>query len=235
MSTQSLAANPPRPRPVPTLNNGDRLDADEFWRRYSATADEVKAELIEGVVYMASPVTVFHGNPHADVVGWLHTYRVSTPGTDVAVDTTVRLDKRNVPQPDATLYILPEFGGRVRISDDGYVSGPAELAVEISTSSVSYDLGPKLTAYARNGIREYIVWRTEDGAIDWFALRNDNYVPLAPGPDGVSRSQAFAGLWLDTVAMIQRDAGRVNAVLQQGLQSAERARFVAELQARRTS
>ncbi len=235
MSTQTIEPTPSRPRTVPTLNNGDRLDADEFWRRYSAASEEVRAELVEGVVYMASPVTVFHGNPHADIVGWLHTYRVFTPGTDVAVDTTVRLDKTNVPQPDAALYILPEFAGQVRISEDGYVSGPAELAVEISTSSVSYDLGPKLTAYARNGIREYIVWRTEDGAVDWFALRNGDYEPLAPGPDGVSRSEVFPGLWLDVTAVVGRHAGRVNAVLQQGLQSPEHARFVSDLQARRTS
>jgi hypothetical protein len=235
MSTRTLQANSPRPRPIPSLQNGDRLDADEFMRRYHAMPEEVKAELIEGVVYMASPVSVFHGNPHADVIGWLHTYRFATRGTDVAVDTTVRLDARNVPQPDATLYILPAFGGRVRISDDGYVHGPAELAVEISTSSVSYDLGPKLTAYARSGIREYIVWRTEDEAIDWFVLRNDAYEPLAPGTDGVSRSEVFPGLWLDTAAMATRDLDRTHAVLQQGLQSPEHGRFVADLQARLTS
>jgi Putative restriction endonuclease len=234
MSTRTLPGGSPRLRPVPPLQNGDRLDADEFMRRYQAMPEDVKAELIEGVVYMASPVTVFQGNPHADVVGWLHVYRVFTPGTDVAVDTTVRLDKKSVPQPDAALYILPEFGGQVRISEDGYVSGPAELAIEISTSSVSYDLGPKLTGYARNGIREYVVWRTEDQAIDWFVLRNGSYEPLAAA-DGACRSEGFPGLWLDVDAMVRRDVIRVNAVLQQGLQSPEHARFVAELAARRTS
>jgi Uma2 family endonuclease len=235
MGTRVLQASPPRPRPIPPLNNGDRLDADEYLRRYHAMPEEVKAELIEGVVYRASPVSVFHGNPHNDVAGWLYIYRAATPGTDSAVDSTVRLDANNVPQPDAALYVLPAFGGRVRISDDGYVEGPTELAVEISTSSVSYDLGPKLAAYARNGIREYIVWRTEDEAIDWFVLRNDRYEPLAPGPDGVTRSEVFPGLWLDAAAMAARDATRVNAVLQQGLQSPEHACFVAELQARLTS
>ena len=235
MSTRALQASSPRPRPIPPLQNGDRLDAGEYLRRYRAMPDEVKAELIEGVVYVASPVSVFHGNPHNDVAGWLYIYRAATPGTDSAVDSTVRLDANNVPQPDAALYVLPAFGGRMVISDDGYVEGPTELAIEISTSSVSYDLGPKLAAYARNGIREYIVWRTEDEAIDWFVLRNDGYEPLAPGPDGVTRSEVFPGLWLDAAAMAARDATRVNAALQQGLQSSEHARFVAELQARLTS
>lgn len=235
MSTRALPAGLPRPRPIPLLQNGDRLNATEYLRRYHATSGKVKAELIEGIVYMASPVSTFHGNPHADVAWWLTNYRFATPGTEVAIDTTLRLDDRNVPQPDVALYILPAFGGRTRISDDGYVEGPAELAVEISTSRVSYDLGPKLTAYARNGIREYIVWRTEEGAVDWFALRGEEYEPLTPGADGVSRSEVFPGLWMDTAATVARDLDRMHAAFQQGLHSPEHARFVAELQARLSS
>jgi hypothetical protein len=234
MSIQTLPAGSPRPRPVPLLQNGDRLDADEFLRRYRAMPEDVKAELIEGVVYMASPVTAFHGLPHGDVAGWLYPYRLATPGIELAIDTTVRLDDRNVPQPDVALFVQPGFGGQVRITEDGYVHGPTELAVEISTASVSYDLGPNLRGYARNGVREYIVWRTEDAVIDWFVLRNDTYEALAAGTDGVCRSEAFPGLWLDVAAMVRRDVVRVNAVLQQGLQSPEHARFVAELAARRT-
>jgi Uma2 family endonuclease len=197
--------------------------------------EKTKAELIEGVVYMASPVSAFHGNPHADVVGWLHVYRLATPGTDVADNTTIRLDVRNVPQPDAVLYTLATCGGPVEISDDGYIQGAPELAVEVSTTSASVDLGPKMTAYARNGIREYIVWRTHDEVLDWFVLRSGAYEPKQPDAHGVFRSEAFPGLWLDRLAMLERNLTQVNAVLQQGLQSLEHARFVAELQSRSTS
>lgn len=235
MSTRALPGGSPRHRPIPTLNNGDRLDAEEYLRRYRATAEEVRAELIEGVVYMSSPVSVYHGGPHADVIGWLVIYRIGTPGTLVADNTTTKLDRRNVPQPDAALYVAPALGGTVTITDDGLIQGAPELVVEIAFSSASYDLGPKLTAYARNGIREYVVWRTEEGQLDWFVLRNASYDPLAPGPDGILRSEVFPGLWLDRAALLAGDMARVNAILQQGLQSPEHARFVAELQARRTS
>ena len=66
-------------------------------------------------------------------------------------------------------------GGPVQISDDGYIQGTPELAVEVCTTSASIDLGPKMTAYARNGIREYIVWCTYDESLDWFVLRNGVY------------------------------------------------------------
>jgi hypothetical protein len=91
-----------------------------------------------------------------------------------------------------------------------------------------------MTAYARNGIAEYIVWRTHDGELDWFVLRSGVYEPLQPDANGVFRSERYPGLWLDGYAMLERDAAKVNTVLQQGLQSPEHARFVADLQARRT-
>jgi hypothetical protein len=41
---------------LPLLENGDRLHREEFERRYAAAPDVKKAELIEGIVYVASPL-----------------------------------------------------------------------------------------------------------------------------------------------------------------------------------
>ncbi len=43
---------------IPCLENGDRLPRPEFERRYAAMPQVKKAELIEGIVYMPSPVRV---------------------------------------------------------------------------------------------------------------------------------------------------------------------------------
>jgi hypothetical protein len=48
---------------IPGLESGDRLTRAEFERRYQSTPEKFKAEPIEGVVYVASPVRAFHGNP----------------------------------------------------------------------------------------------------------------------------------------------------------------------------
>ena len=64
-------------RPLP-LENGDRLSRAEFERRYTARPDLKKAELIEGVVYMPSPVRAAgHAEPHAaiDLPDKLRAYR----------------------------------------------------------------------------------------------------------------------------------------------------------------
>src|SRR5262249_13774373 len=143
MSTRTAPGPGSRPR-IPPLENGDRLTRNEFERRYHAMPPNVKAELIEGVVYMASPAR-FESHSHADarVITWLGVYQSVPPGTDCRVNATVRLSSTSEPQPDSFLIIRPEFGGQVRFSDDDYVEHAPELVVEVAASSVSLDLGPK--------------------------------------------------------------------------------------------
>ncbi len=77
----NITATPVPPnRRIPRLENGDRLARDEFERRYTAMPAHVKAELIEGVVYMSSPVRAEqHGTPHIAVSTWLGYYWAVTP------------------------------------------------------------------------------------------------------------------------------------------------------------
>jgi Uma2 family endonuclease len=212
------------------LENGDRLTRAEFERRYEAMPHIKKAELIEGVVHMPSPVRLFHpGKPHGDLVTWLGVYQAGTPHVYVGDNATNHLDLDNEPQPDALLLIDPNRGGQTKISEDDYIEGAPELVAEIATSSVSIDLHTKLHVHRRNGVLEYLVVRVLNRQIDWFVLREGQYERLDPGPDGILRSQEFPGLWLDPAALIAGDMLRVLAVLQQGLASPEHAAFVARL------
>src|SRR5436305_809473 len=112
--------SPPPSGPVPPLREGDRLTADEFLRRYEAMPEIKKAELIEGVVYMGSPVSVDHGDSHFDFIGWMCLYRMATQGVAGGDNTTIRLDLANVPQPDGHLRILESYGGRSRVGAKRY-------------------------------------------------------------------------------------------------------------------
>ena len=222
--------NMPLTRPIPLLKDGDCLTREEFELRYEAMPNLKKAELIDGVVYMPSPVKYDqHGQQHIDLVTWIGTYRVYTPGVGAADNTTVRLDLHTEPQPDGVMFIAN--GGQVRIVD-GYITDAPELAAEISASTLSVDLGVKFQAYRRNGVREYIVWRVLEDDIDWFVLRGEQYERLAADDAGIYRSEVFPGLWLDKNAMLNGDLLRVHDVLQQGLHTAEHQAFVAQLQQR---
>ncbi|MGO9601536.1 MAG: Uma2 family endonuclease [Isosphaeraceae bacterium] len=220
----------PRSAALAPLENGDRLTRAEFERRYEAMPELKKAELIEGVVYMPSPVRCsHHGEPQNWIAGWLFVYKVGTPGVRCMDNATVRLDLDNEPQPDAFLIIDPARGGQARISPDDYLEGAPELVAEVASSSASYDLHIKLHVYRRSGVREYLVWRVLDRQIDWFVLREGEYEALAPGSDGILKSTVFPGLWLDPSALLRGDLASVLAILDQGVHSPEHAEFLDRL------
>lgn len=213
------------------LNNGDKLNRYEFERRYDSTSDIKKAELIEGIVYIMPAALRFrsHGQPHARILTWLGNYEVLTPGVELAVEPTVRLDLDNEPQPDAVLIITPEVGGETRISEDDYIEGAPELVVEIAASSAAIDLHGKKQAYRRNGVKEYIVWQVFEQKLTWFCLEKGEYLELVADENGILKSRVFPGLWLAVNELLTGNMSDVLNVLQTGLQSVEHADFISKL------
>src|SRR5438105_12924702 len=142
---QTPAVPPPRQERIPPLENGDRLTREEFERRYEAMPHLKKAELIEGVVYMPSPVRFEqHAEPNDQLTAWRLAYQAATPGVRGAANATVRLDPGNDVQPDGLLMIDPALGGQARISAGGYIELAPELISEISASTISMDLHDQL-------------------------------------------------------------------------------------------
>jgi Uma2 family endonuclease len=215
---------------VPPLESGDRLTRLEFERRYNAMLHVKKAELVEGVVYMASPLRFEpHAEPHGHLITWLGVYKAMTPGVRLGDNATVRLDLDNEPQPDAVLLIDSSAGGQSYLGEDGYIEGAPELVAEVAASSAAIDLGDKKRAYRRNGVCEYLVWQVFDQKVDWFSLQNGDYVSLPIDQDGIIRSQLFPGLWLHLMALLNNDMSQVLAVLQKGLNSDDHQAFVQRL------
>jgi Uma2 family endonuclease len=215
---------------IPPLEAGARLTRSEFEHRYHVMPEVEKAELIEGVVYLLSPVKyTVHGQPTGLMTGWLGVYSAATAGVSLGNNVSLLLDLDNEPQPDVLLCLEAAVGGKSGVNAKGYLEGAPELIVEVAASSESYDLHDKLKAYRRNGVQEYIVWRVYDQQIDWFKLEAESYVLLSPDRGGVIRSQVFPGLQLDVKAMLKEDLAKVLAVLQKGLSSPEHKAFVRQL------
>lgn len=230
----ALRPRPPRRADPPPLHTGDRLSRAEFERRYRAHPKIKKAELIEGVVYMPSPIHhKKHGQPHIWMNTWMGIYMAATLGVDGSDNTTVRLDFENEVQPDALLRLKSALGGRSHITADDYIEGPPELIVEIAASSAAYDLHAKRRVYARNGVQEYLVVQMYEQRIDWFILREGVYEMLTPDEEGMLRSEIFPGLWLDVNAFWAGDLAAMLATLQRGLGAPEHADFIARLQEER--
>ncbi|MBL8233012.1 MAG: Uma2 family endonuclease [Bryobacterales bacterium] len=214
----------------PPLREGDRLTRDEFLRRWDAMPDLKHAELIDGVVHMPSPVAYPHGSLHQLLSAWLGNYCAETPGCDGAVDCTWLMGPLDVPQPDLTLRIRPDHGGQSSIVNQ-YLAGAPELAAEVSHSTSARDLGAKANLYLRYGVREYLAVLTKPEVI-WRENVKGRWRRMPVDPDGILRSRAFPGLWLDVDALYKSDVKRLLTVVQQGVASPEHAAFTSLLASR---
>jgi Uma2 family endonuclease len=195
-----------------SLESGDHLTRDEFHRRYTARPDIRKAELIDGVVYVPSPLRGdLHGQPHGFVMLWLGYYALHVPEARCMDNTTLLLDGRVEAQPDAMLW-HPEDGGP-HLNARGFIEGAPQLIVEVAASSVSCDLHEKKEAYRRNGVREYVVWRVRDKEIDWFRLQGGQYVQITSDTGGLVESAQFPGLRLHVQSMLAANLADVLANL----------------------
>ena len=188
---------------TPPLQAGDSLTRTEFERRYAAMPNLKKAELIEGIVYMASPVRAsVHGIPHVKLATLLQVYATRHPGLIVADNSTVRLDTFNEPQPD---LLLMRENGQATIDAEGYINGAPELIAEIAASSVSYDLHQKKRTYLRAGVQEYLVWLTDENRLIWWQFMDGEFIEILPDAEGILTSATFLGLVIDSSALTAGD------------------------------
>jgi Uma2 family endonuclease len=219
----------PMVRP-PGLVTGERLTVEEFLRRWEELPDLKNAELIDGVVYVSSPVSLNHGTLDILIHMWLAYYAQATPGSKGGSNSTW-LMSGSAPQPDAYLRILPSHGGQS--GNEGPLgAGAPELAVEICLTSTEIDFGPKLALYQRAGVREYITVEQFGRRMIWRVLENGAYVAQTLPADCIVRSQVFPGLWLDVAAFWADDGAKMLAVLNAGLASQDHRDFVARLAAK---
>ena len=96
------------PLSTPELLEGDSLTSDEFLRRWDAIPDLKRAELIDGIVYMPSPVSLRHQEFQVFLTNWVSNYSCAIPGCRAGLEGTWLMGERQVPQPDVTLCIPPE-------------------------------------------------------------------------------------------------------------------------------
>ena len=209
------------------LHSGDRLCREEFHRLYSQMPEDFEAELIGGVVYVASPLKRRHGTNHLPLGTLFFTYEAQTPGVECADNATILLADDSEPQPDLLLRILPEHGGQSTTTEDDYIAGPPELIAEIAHSSRALDLHAKREDYRRYGVREYLVLCLQENLLRWFDLAADE--ELAADDEGRCRLQSFPGLWIDVDALLTKEHARMMAALEAGLASEEHAVFVKQL------
>jgi Putative restriction endonuclease len=220
----------PTRTPLP-LHNGDHMKQPEFHRRYKAYAEDVRFELIGGVVYMASPLKRKHGVYHPEVTLVLSLYKAGTPGVEVADNMTAILGEESEPQPDLMLRLLTECGGQSKYDEEEFLVGAPELIAEVAHSSLAIDMGRKRQDYLAAGVQEYVVLCVEEQELHWFHFPSRR--KLKSDRNGLWKSRVFPGLWIAGTALIAQDSAGLIAAVQQGLATPEHAEFVRRLEERR--
>jgi Uma2 family endonuclease len=216
---------------VPPFATGDKLDRATFHALYLQTPKNFKAELISGVVYVASPVKRAHADTHLLAASWLGNYVLKTPGLRASDNPTTRTDDGTEVQPDLCAYLLPEFGGKVQFTEDGYLQGPPEFVLEVAHSTSADDLSKKKTLYESAGVIEYVVVEVPANRIHWFQQKAGTFRDMKP-EDGVWKSQVFPGLWLGSQSLFDDSFQDLLPTLALGLASPEHAAFMAKLTAK---
>jgi Uma2 family endonuclease len=205
------------------------MKQEEFHRRYLAYPDDVKFELIGGIVYMASPLRYPHGRYSQLLSSAFGLYAAATTGVEGADNVTTILGEESEPQPDLALRLLPEYGGQSHVDEEEYLRGAPELLAEVAYSSRAIDLNQKREDYERAGVQEYLVVSIEERQLHWFHFTKAEMI--RPNRRGVPRSLIFPGLWIDNAALAARDSARLIEVAQQGVASRSHVAFVKRLQA----
>ena len=231
------------------LYHGMWMKNPEYHRLYERTPPGFRAELIEWRVYInrdhhgraggdlwnelraeAVGTKKRHFNAHRLLIVWLDWYAEATPGLELGVTPTFRLPDGTEPEPDATLRRLtPAEDAAEDIAHDGWATGAPGLAAEVSDSTRRRDAGPKRRDYERNGVAEYLMLDLPGRRVRWHARGGGGaYAEMTPGDDGLLKSRAFPGLWLDPAAFLAGDRAALKTALAAGLASPEHAAFVTQ-------
>ena len=197
------------------LVTGDRMTRDEFIAVWDMLPDLKHAELIEGVVWVASPVSDEHSNAHDLILGLLFTYAAKTPDCRSGPPSSWLMES-DMPEPDAHLRRTKRGSSR---KGKRFKEGVPELIVEICTTSRDYDFGSKLRLYQRAGVQEYVTVETfiATQRIIWRVLEEGRYKPLEMDDDRIFRSREFPGLWLDVDAFWADDVRKMLDTLDRGI------------------
>jgi len=180
-------------RTLTRVEVAERMTSEEFFRY---APEDQKAELIDAVMIMHSPPLVIHERLFRFLFTLLSTYVDNHDlGEVLGSRTPVKLEVDQTYEPDI-LFVSKE---RASIVQDKGIFGAPDLVIEIlSAGTVHYDRGPKFRAYERAGVRElWLIDPYGPAGTEFYHLQDTRFVPVMPDGEGILRSIAMPGFWID--------------------------------------
>ena len=174
-----------------------RLDADLFTVEdfFLRVPDGQKADLIDGVIYMASPDTLRSDQLGGFVRILVQLYaEVRQLGVVVGSRFAFELSAIRAPEPDVA-FISRQ---RLHLLDDRRMRGGPDVAVEVvSRDSRQRDYVEKKRLYQDAGTAEYWIMDPLQRRAEFYRLQDGLYALVPLEHNRIFRSEALPGFWLD--------------------------------------
>jgi Uma2 family endonuclease len=156
--------------------------------------DGQKGDLIDGVIYMASPENVEANLLFVWLISLLDSYvEARDLGKIFGFRAAFRLNNRNGPEPDIA-FVRKD---RLHLARRGHFAGRPDLAMEIvSPESIDRDYEKKRLQYQNAGVLEYWIVDEMEQKVTLLRLAaNGKYREVRP-TKGILRSKVIAGFAL---------------------------------------
>jgi Uma2 family endonuclease len=178
--------------PTATLTDSDLATVEEF---HCLVPDGQKADLIDGVIYMASPDT----RRNDRVAGWIKFLMqgyASAKGLGEVYGSrfAFELSEFRAPEPDVA-FVRSQ---RLHLVGEKRMVGGPDIAVEIvSRDSRQQDYGEKKQLYAEAGVSEYWIVDPLQKREEFYRLSGGRYELVSLEHNRIFRSTVLEGFWLD--------------------------------------
>ena len=176
------------------MNVAEERDLWTYEEFCDVVGDGQKADLIDGVIYVASPENIRANALFVWIISLLSSFvEQRNAGRVFGSRVALRLDRKNAPEPD--VFFIKK--ARQHVIKRAHIAGPADLAMEIvSPESVERDYKKKRRQYQRFGITEYWIIDERKQRVLLLRLdRNGKYVRIPP-KKGILHSEVLPGFWL---------------------------------------
>jgi Uma2 family endonuclease len=157
--------------------------------------EDDKADLIGGVIFMASPENLEHYRIKMWLMRLLEDYLTlrAILGEVFGIKIAFRLDAKNAPEPDIA-YVS---GERLHLMKYSYVDGPPDWVAEIaSPDSIDRDYNQKLLQYERFGVGEYLIIDPLNERLTCYRLGRNGKYKLVRARKGTYASKVIPGFWV---------------------------------------
>lgn len=189
----------------------DWITVEEF---YSLVPDDQKADLLDGVIYLASPDSRRANNLTGFLFSLLAMYNDAKAigGAVFITRFAFRLSKYCAPEPDVA-YVRPE---RVHLVHEGGMREGPDIAVEVvSRESRQRDYRRKKQVYQKAGVEEYWIIDPLEDRTEFHRLEQGRYKLVPLEANHLFRSQVLPGFWLDVNWLLSWPLPNPYACLQQ--------------------